>query len=526
MYDLDMPRNASAPSGSSMSLTASADLRRREVARKLLPSSKASLGQFMTPAPIAEFMASLFPLPDSPSVRILDAGAGVGSLTAALVQRICDNPGRAKDVIVTCYEIDPTLLAHLEATVEECRRAVVAAGLRFRSNLKACDFIEDATNGISPDIFSPNGGTESYTHAILNPPYRKIQTGSLYRRLLSRTGIETSNLYSAFVALAIKLLSPTGQLAAITPRSFCNGPYFLPFRKLLVSEMSILHIHTFEMRDEAFRDDDVLQENVILLAAKGAQSDRVMLSTSQGPEFRSATSRIAPFSEVVYADDPHLVIHIPATEDDKRIAGQLRALRFTLDDLSIQVSTGPVVDFRLSSYIHEVPASGTVPLLYAAHFKSGVVQWPHPARRKPSAIDLTEDTRKWLMPEGHYTVTRRFSSKEERRRVVAAVFDPSLAPGKMVGFENHLNVFHAGGHGLRPEIARGLCIYLNSTLVDRFFRQFNGHTQVNASDLRNLRYPDPNILRRLGSAWQEGPLPSQEAIDEVVNAALADQPSR
>jgi adenine-specific DNA-methyltransferase len=39
------------------------------------------LGQFLTPTPVAAFMASLFgPLPEV--VRLLDAGAGAGALTA------------------------------------------------------------------------------------------------------------------------------------------------------------------------------------------------------------------------------------------------------------------------------------------------------------------------------------------------------------------------------------------------------------------------------------------------------------
>ena len=46
------------------------------------------------------------------------------------------------------------------------------------------------------------------------------------RRLLSRMGIETSNLYTGFLAVAVRLLAPSGELVAITPRSFCNGIHF------------------------------------------------------------------------------------------------------------------------------------------------------------------------------------------------------------------------------------------------------------------------------------------------------------
>lgn len=52
-------------------------------------SRQERLGQFLTAAPVADFMASMFmSLPMT--VRLLDAGAGAGSLTAAFVSRLCE----------------------------------------------------------------------------------------------------------------------------------------------------------------------------------------------------------------------------------------------------------------------------------------------------------------------------------------------------------------------------------------------------------------------------------------------------
>jgi hypothetical protein len=81
---------------------------------------------------------------------------------------------------------------------------------------------------------------------------------------LRLAGIETVNLYSAFVALALTLMQPGGQLVAIIPRSFCNGPYYRPFRAFLLRHAALRHIHLFASRTKAFKDDDVLQENVII----------------------------------------------------------------------------------------------------------------------------------------------------------------------------------------------------------------------------------------------------------------------
>ncbi len=73
----------------------------------------------------------------------------------------------------------------------------------------------------------------------------------------------------------------------------------------------------------------------------------------------------------------------------------------------------------------------------------------------------------------------------------------------MLGFENHLNVFHEDKHGLPETLAYGLAVFLNTTAVDENFRRFNGHTQVNATDLRLMKYPEPTDLdrpRRVGAS--------------------------
>src|SRR5205807_2561294 len=120
---------------------------------------------------------------------------------------------------------------------------------------------------------------------------------------------------------------------------------------------------------------------------------------------------------------------------------------------------------------------------------------------------------------GMYVLVKRFSSKEERRRVVAALYDPARIAAERVGFENHLNVFHRRGAGLPPALARGLAMFLNSTLLDSYFRQFNGHTQVNATDLRSLKYPTLRALENLGSGVR-AVLPDQDDIDRMVEERL------
>ena len=177
------------------------------------------------------------------------------------------------------------------------------------------------------------------------------------------------------------------------------------------------------------------------------------------------------------------------------------------------------MDFRLKDAIRKEPESGTVPLVYPCHFNGGTVHWPKPKGRKPNAILDNDETRAWLVPSGVYLLTKRFTSKEEGRRLVACLFDPNLVKADRIGFENHLNYFHANGHGLERSLAVGLYAFLNSTVDDQYFRRFSGHTQVNATDLRILAYPGRDTLQSMGLELRALDL-SQDEIDKLVRKHL------
>lgn len=479
-----------------------ADTIRREVAPGIALKRKSALGQFFTPAPVARFMASLFPPSALRECALLDAGAGVGALTCAFLDRWSVGDGFSfSNVDVEAYEIDATLRKHLSLTL-----ASYAQRLPVSYCVVAEDFIEAAAlQSLSPGRF---------THAILNPPYRKISSLSEHRLILRQVGIETVNLYSAFVALALDRLTRGGQLVAIIPRSFCNGPYYRPFREFLLKRAALRHLHLFASRTKAFRDDDVLQENLIIRLERGGAQGRVLVSHSTDDSFSDLTAHEQPFNRIVFPDDPEGFIHVP-TSIDRSTIELSRGIRSSLSDLGLGISTGPVVDFRLRQHIEPKPLVGTVPLLYPGHFSGQSTQWPKEGIKRGNAIRLNSETRKWLYPNGFYAVVRRFSSKEETRRIVASVVRPDCFPGaQMLGFENHLNVLHEEKHGMSEALAYGLATYLNTTAIDESFRRFNGHTQVNATDLRLLRYPDRCTLMALGEWAKAQTSLSQAMIDE------------
>ena len=135
--------------------------------------------------------------------------------------------------------------------------------------------------------------------------------------------------------------------------------------------------------------------------------------------------------------------------------------------------------------------------------------------KSTAAVFFRADTSDLSIEAGVYVLTKRFSSKEQQRLVMAAIYDPTKIGARLVGFENHLNYFQKQGKGLPADPAKGLALYLNSTLVDQYFRLFSGHTQVNATDLRKMSYPTYQQLLRLGGHVKEK-MPDQETIDAIV----------
>lgn len=448
-------------------------------------SRKSELGQFMTPTIIAQFMAKQFRTERMQNVTLLDAGAGQGALSLAFAnhwKQVCPKSSKLK---IEAYELDNAMVSILTSNLKK-----LEATKSIETQVIEGDFIEEAANQIQHHECR-------YTHAILNPPYKKIGSKSQSRATLANVGIETVNLYSGFLALAIELVENEGEIVAIVPRSFCNGPYYKPFRNFMLERTSILSIHLFDARDSAFSEDDVLQENIIIHLQKGVPQGPVLISKSTNRALDNLNSELVDFDRILHEGDAESFIRIPS-KAGQAANDSLSANTCNLQQLGVTVSTGPVVDFRLKAHLRSSADPDDAPLLYPGHFASGVLSWPRADFKKANGIEINEDTRRWLFPPGHYVAVKRFTAKEEKRRVVAMLVDPALLPQSPYGFENHLNIYHENRGPLPEDVARGLVAFLNTQAVDDWFREFNGHTQVNATDLRSLSYPTRVKLIELG----------------------------
>jgi len=465
-------------------------------------AKQVELAQYFTPPVIATYMASMFDAPSqNVKIRLLDPGAGEGVLGIAAVERLKSKSRLEAHFVELDSETANTLKNNLSLRYKNDDQTAYS--------VEQADYIDQAAKWYSY--------IERFTHIIINPPYFKLRTNSKAATQLRQNDVFVTNIYAAFIWLSVKLLEPGGEIVAIVPRSFCNGPYFLKFRQYILQHCSLEKIHVFNARDKAFSGDGVLQENVIIHLKKQKQSSKVKISYSTDHDFNDLSELSFDANQIINPNDEHKVIYIPSTQSSQEDSALFVN---TLADIGISVSTGPVVDFRLKDYILDAEKSdvNTIPLIYPAHMRTGKVTWPvEKINKKGQYFAVTDDTKRWVVPlEGYHVLVRRFSSKEERRRIFAAIVDPSSLDAPYIAYENHINFFHINKVGLDKELALGLWAFLNSKVVDDYFRSFSGHTQVNVSDLKRLRYPRVETLRQIGSEIQSIDQADEQIVNEVI----------
>ena len=129
-----------------------------------------------------------------------------------------------------------------------------------------------------------------------------------------------------------------------------------------------------------------------------------------------------PYDELVEPDDPNQFIRITMNDEDEDATRTVAALPSTLVDLGLTVSTGRVVDFRSRDSLVEAGVPGSVPLVYPGNLRSGEVNWPRSMGKAQGFVSHCDKDRKMLLPSGCYVLVKRFSAKEDRRRIVAAMW--------------------------------------------------------------------------------------------------------
>ena len=471
-------------------------------------------GHYFTPTVIGRFMAEHHSYSE-PHLRVLDPGSGAGVLSAA----VCEAASKSnivKSLHVDAYETEPLLADLTHFTLTFSREWLALRGVTLTFDVVCGDFVLEHAATLKA-IFNSNGHEmgfdnprHSYDFVISNPPYFKIGKDDPRAIAWSSVVHGQPNIYTLFMAVSAELLSESGKLVYIVPRSFASGPYFRKFREVFFRSVVPTAIHLFESRKDVFRSQTVLQENLILTGRKRMDGEtlnegQVLVSHSKATEDLANRKRLlVGLDSVLDLGRKNKELCIPVCPEDLALVQAVRKWPETLRSLGLDISTGPVVPFRATRFLaHAASGLSAVPLLWMHNVRPMRVEWPSTATHKPQWIEAVPTSTKLLVRDETYVLLRRFSAKEEKRRLVAAPLVQGRLNAHTVGLENHLNYIRGVSRCLDEELALGLAALLNSVFLDRYFRVSNGNTQVSATELRAMPLPDECVIRSIGVKARE-----------------------
>lgn len=474
-------------------------------------SERKKKGQFFTSMETARFMAGMFNIEHlSEEVSILDPGAGTGILTAALVERL-QSDDYIRKVNVVCYEIDEQVLPVLESNLAYLKHnSSVQMDYKIVNEDYLLSQADDFEGTILANPYSPK-----YDYIIGNPPYLRIMKEDAAATLMPSVVHGAPNLYFLFASMSLFNLKDGREMVYIIPRSWTSGLYFKSFRDYLLRNGKLEHIHLFISRDRVFSQEQVLQETMIIKVKKTQEIPvRITLTSSNSSsDFDTITTIELPYNDVVVGSESY--VFLPTSQYEMNIIKSINRYKTTFPDIGIKMRTGIIVDFRQWDYLRATNEKGTVPLFYSQHIKNGRVN------HMPSGKEfdwVTEDKMALVQDNKDYVFCKRFTAKEEKRRLQCGIYLASDFPEyDKIGTQNKINfIERIDGQLLSISEIYGIYALLNSTLFDMYYRIMNGSTQVNSSEINSIPVPPIKGIREIGNRLIQADDLSTSTCDRII----------
>lgn len=463
-------------------------------------------GQFFTEIATARYMASLFSIETLPhTISVLDPGAGSGILSVALMEKLQENPC-VKLVNLYCYESDEAILALLHSNL---KIAADAQPYEVKIHIIPKNYIT-SQHELEGDL---SAAPQLFDVVIANPPYKKVARDAPEALSMPHVCHGAPNLYFLFAAQSIANLKPGAEMVYIMPRSWTSGAYFSAFRKFLLKNTAIEHIHLFESRSEVFSSDGVLQETIIIkIRRTEKRSNKICISSCIGAhDFKNLRTYNAPYSSVVSGNENF--IFLITSDEEAALIRRVRNCRHTLAEYGLAMHTGRTVEYREKHFIVASMTKDAVPLFGPQHIRNGKFCF------ELHAVNayVSKKAASLCQANGVCVFVKRFTSKEDNRRIQSAVYLPSMMPeSSHFSTQNKLNYIEIQTEDAEV-VAYGLFVLFNSNLYDRYYRILNGSTQVNSTEVNHMPVPCLQDIKKMGAEFLRVMDYSASACDKIIN---------
>jgi adenine-specific DNA-methyltransferase len=335
-----------------------------------------------------------------------------------------------------------------------------------------------------------------YDMIVANPPYFKLSKDAPEAVAMKSVCYGAPNIYFLFMAMSLFNLRDEGEMVYVIPRSWTSGAYFSSFRSYFLSQGRLTDIHLFDSRDKVFDKENVLQETMIVKLKKTKTPPQIIKvsSSDDSNDFSQNTLLTVPYDVVVSDRDNY--VYLVRTENEINVIKSVNCIGNPMPSIGLKMKTGLTVDFRNRELLRNSIGDHIVPLFYAQHIKDGQVVFPIGKENEY----MTDELPGMVQLNKNYLIVKRFTSKEERRRLQCGVYIARRFPEyKKISTQNKINFIDTiDGSEMSEELVYGLYIILNSSLYDMYYRILNGSTQVNATEMNAIPVPTRHEIERLG----------------------------
>ena len=492
----------------------------RNTAKLIREKSKSEnirLGRLFTKKDTARLMAEMVSLDKTKTAyTLLDAGAGTGILSAALVERICKECPSLDQIFLTCYESNAEFADMLEDNLERIRKKcrhdydVKLFVTVYREN-----YLTDAKKHYTVTFFDTI--PDRYDIVISNPPTEFAEKYSEDAEGVG--GISQLKLSKAFLFLknAKESVDEGGQLVMMLPTTFSSASALAPLRKEISESLSLTRIHLFVGKQKNESRAVPLKKSFIASYVNLDRPDTVTVSTSYDNGKSAVELGALPYGFIV--DELSGALTLPKSVEDTKIVKYISTFPETLESIGLKMSCGLIVDSKCEGLLFTEPGEGTVPLIRAHSIKDGLTVFPQPIKKQylaPVSPSLIQQNKNMIL-------IKRVPAKSDERFINASVYLASdLAQYKYISTHNKINFIDTKDKNaeIPARLAFGLFALLNSDIYERYVSIVSKSRQINSKEMRSLPLPPRNVIENIGMRLMSLKDTSVAACNSVVNPTL------
>lgn len=485
--------------------------------REKSKSENVRLGRLFTKKDTARLMASMLEIDEKKTAfTVLDAGAGTGILSAAVVEEICRRAPFCKQIFLTCFEINPDFIPMLENNLERIRKKcrhdydVKLFVTVYREN-----YIVDSKNHYTVTFFDTV--EDRYDIVISNPPTELYEKGS--DEALGAGGVTQLKIGAPFLfaKTAAKHLEDGGQLVMMLPTTYASASQITAIRQEMAKKLALKKIHLFVGKQKNAARAIPLKKNFIVFYRNEDKPESITITTST--DNGKDVTALSPLPYDFVVDRENGMLTLPKSQEETKIVKYFSDFPETLTTLGLKMHTGLIVDSKCEGLLFTEPNKSTVPLIRAQTMKNGAIDFPQPIKRQyiapvnPSLIQKNKNL----------IIIKRIPAKSDDRFLNASIYLASQLPAyRYISTHNKINFIDTVDKNseMCARFAFGMFALLNSTIYDRYISIISKSKQINSKEMRDLPFPPRNIIENIGMRLMAMRQTSVKACDQIVNPTL------